>query len=370
MLDDAEGLNRNHQTCQGLSESTGVDGETHLFTAARFNSIESLQWLISQDSKINHRNDYGQTAIFFITSAEAGKILLSQGANITLKDRYGSSALSMSFENDRLDLAHFFLDSGAQISSYDLNTASNYYKWETLKFIASVASEKEIQGEGEFFRTFSFYDQMNRDLAAEFISKGADLNKARLISSQKSLLQSYVEDYVLHTTQFQRFGTAAIEFLVKNGAHTNQNFARKGKSLIAYLLTKQDFETNNQLLDLFLSNGLKLDSVRAGKTLLMELAFYSQRTENEKLYIEKIAKRLLQLNANPNIQGEGGLTALHHAIRWENISLAKVLIEGGIDLQLKDHRGLTAKAYALERLEQTPDHGQKLRLVNMIRMMK
>lgn len=89
---------------------------------------------------------------------------------------------------------------------------------------------------------------------------------------------------------------------------------------------------------LFLASEVKnIDGNSNYGTPLMA-AVYKNRPE--------IVKRLLELNANPNLADGNGTTSLHYAIIFRNEKIIKLLIEAKADVDFKDKRGNSAKEYA------------------------
>ena len=61
-----------------------------------------------------------------------------------------------------------------------------------------------------------------------------------------------------------------------------------------------------------------------------------------------IAEMLLANGASPNLQGEGGFTAMHEAALTGQLDLAKMLVDHGADLNARDNSGKTPLAHAID----------------------
>ena len=60
-------------------------------------------------------------------------------------------------------------------------------------------------------------------------------------------------------------------------------------------------------------------------------------------------KLVLQAGANPNLQQQGGYTALHEAAMHNSVERAEALLEAGADRSIRSDDGLTAAEMAAQK---------------------
>lgn len=367
MSDDLNALNTMSSNCD-LTATQNVADENLLFLAARYEAPRVMDQLLKLGVSPHQLNSDSQTPLFFARNLKQVQTLIRSGVELQQLDNWGRSAFSAQLESKRWDILELMLSKGAQIQVRDLQWAADYYHMDALEFLAQNSSDRLLRGTGKYFRTFFFYDKDYRDLAAQLVAKGADLNQARLISSRRSLIDSYVDDYVKNNRHYRKYGSKAIEWLVQNGADVNSYVPRAGKPVAQHLLSRKELSQNLKFLKLFVQHGLELDRVVQGKNILMSLASLSVHDQAEQDYVESMMKEVIALGANLNVQNEQGRSALHWAIRWGNPAAARILIEAGIDLELENEFGQTALEYVRERLQRLSSPVSKRPLVKILKM--
>lgn len=370
MTDNVARLASLLETCETILQDKDLDGETILFTAVKFNALDSAKILLAKGASARDENNLWQSPLFFAQSKEMAALMLKDAPSVNALDKLGYSAFHYMMELKSWELLEYMLERGARINVNDLSWASSYYHRDLLDFLATNISSETIKGNGAFFKTFHFYEQEYRDIASKLVAKGADLNKARLITSKRSLLDSYVNDYVKDNRNYKLHGSSAIEFLVQNGADVNAYSPRSGQSIFQNLLSRPDYRQNLTFLKIFLENGLELDRLHSGKNALMSLSFHQIRNDADAAYVKNMTQALIDEGADINAQNSDGRSALHWAIRWESPVMAKVLIENGHALNIRDNNGRSPMEYALERLRQVPSNVNKKPLAHIIKLIR
>ncbi|EAX99913.1 ankyrin repeat protein, putative [Trichomonas vaginalis G3] len=86
------------------------------------NSIEAAKVLLSRDVKINEKNNFGKTPLFYVAEnncKETAELLVSHGASINEKDQRGKIALHDAAINNSKEIAELLLAHGAKINEKD-----------------------------------------------------------------------------------------------------------------------------------------------------------------------------------------------------------------------------------------------------------
>jgi len=372
MLDDREGLKASNKDCRSLSSlKDPVTHRTLLHTAAEFSSLQSMRFLLALGASPNSLDFHKVSPLHLVRDAKVASALLQAGANPNLIDQWNRTPFRAVLEGENIELLDLLRAQGARIRAQDIEWASSYNKFAALNYLAERGTVQEIRGTGRYFRLFYFYDDNYQALARKFVAKGADLNQAKTVGSQKSLLEFYLDDYVGNEAGFVGHGFKAIEFLLKHGANPN-GLSKLGRPLVLNMMEKADLINNTKLLDILLFYRLNLDAKSdfdSGRTALMTLALRPGFDESASTYEKKMASILLAKGANPDVQDQQGFTALHWAIRWANAPMALLLVKH-TDLALRTNDGLNAHDFAMQRLASQPSFSEKQALVAIIRALR
>jgi ankyrin repeat protein len=94
----------NNEKVKELLMEVGIDAldsykRTPLIWASSYNSTSLLKWLIDNGANINHQDRYGFSALHFVGQEkrfETGEILITNKANLELKDKNGNTPVSSS----------------------------------------------------------------------------------------------------------------------------------------------------------------------------------------------------------------------------------------------------------------------------------
>lgn len=357
MIDEAQSIEQIISSCPNLEQLVNVYQENLLFTAVRYSSWNALEAFERSGFSFLGLNFLSQNLLHLASDQHIADYLIARHVRLGQADRYGRTPLSMALEREDLELARFLLSHLNTASVRDLEWAADYYQKEALELLAQAIRPELVSGEGRFFRTFFFNDPDYRAIAHKLVQKGADLNQARSIRTQRPVLQVYVEEYV----SGRHSDSEAIDFLLEHGANPNIYVTRRAQSLLAHLITKDDLVQNFSIIESMLQAGLNLRAIYSDRTILMEIAFMrADMTPYIRYFIEHDSHIL-------NMQNSEGMTALHSAIRWQNMSLAHLLLELKVNTYLKNHDGLDALEYAEDRLRIAPDTRTRQALVNLIR---
>lgn len=194
-------------------------------------------------------------------------------------------------------------------------------KYGVSKILIEMGSDVNIQDrEGETALMYAVRNtHVTKELVELLITAGSNLN-LRDIHGNTAL------KYALSDYSRNKYTMQIIKLLLLYGADPNITY-KYGRTLIFTLVKKR--QTN--YIKLFIKYGAKVDP---------ELFFNSINSD------PTIADTLLP-GMDPNAKYNKGKTLLMYLVKKNNQSLAKKLIELGADLDIQDSRGDTALNYAI-----------------------
>ena len=130
-----------------------------------------------------------------------------------------------------------------------------------------------------------------------------------------------------------------LKMLLNNGAiaaQTGIEFDPLGACLVY-----KKFELAALLIDA----GAIVDSNANSLSPLMDLAL-SSANESDQAAAKQLAQKMLDKGANPKHVTRDGYSVLHSAVGAGNLAIVKILVERGVNINLKTAKGLTPLAYA------------------------
>ncbi len=136
----------------------------------------------------------------------------------------------------------------------------------------------------------------------------------------------------------QRNDVAAVKKLIAQGVNVDELEPNGDAPLIM-----SAYEGHTEITRLLLEAGVDVKAVDPGmKATALHAAAYAGRAADAAL--------LVQYHIDINKQGPyNGYTALHDAIWQNNVDVAKLLIDAGANLTLKNHSGQTPLDFAKAR---------------------
>ncbi len=228
-------------------------------------------------------------------SIDAARVLLDAGADVNQSSRYGWSALLAATQNQNYQLAKYLIERGA-----DVNLA-NKGAWTPL-YLAT--DNRNIEG-GDYPTRRPDMDTL--EFITLLLDSGADVN-ARMVESS--------ETRTVFTNQW----------LDESGATAFLRASQSGDIDLMRLLLEHgaDPHINTEL-------GITPLAVAAG---IGWVEGVTQEWSTEKT-VEAV-KLLLELGIDPNYQANTGRVALHGAAHKGATEVARVLVEAGARMDLRD----------------------------------
>ena len=324
------------------------NGNTPLHVAAEANNGELCQFFINRGIPIESRNEFGETPLFVATkngSALATRILLTNKADITVRDNKGISAQKYFLENDSL------IDEcvKAKISIYPASSTEEKNTDRDYDYFEDCLRTYNVNLRFEFALTPLHYatSRNHREIVKFLIRRNADINAVN-INGQTPL------HYALE------YGNAELFLrLLDAGADVNARDV-SGKNSLHYISVPKPINdhSGNFTEKLSLQKETVTDIQKASDKSLCDFIFDNKIT----LQQYDIYKILLDFGADTNSKDSGGNAALHIAInRKLDLKIFELLISAGANFLERNKNGSTPLSLAVSN--SMPKHSEFL--INM-----
>jgi len=241
----------------------------------------------------------GLTALIYAArsnSLESARVLLEAGADVNQPTRYGWTPLLTATQNRNYQLARFLIENGA-----DVNLA-NKGGWTNL-YLAT--DNRNVEG-GD-------YPTRNPDMD--------DLGYIRHLLDQGAAVNARMTESTETRTVFTN------QWLDENGATAFLRASQSGDVELMRLLLEHD--ANPQIFTVINVTPL---AAAAG-------IGWVEGVTNERSVAETVeaVKLLLELGIDPNVQAETGRVALHGAGHKGATEVARLLVEAGAQMDIRDY---------------------------------
>ena len=328
------------------------EGKTALHIAAETGHVECAQILLEHNALVNKPNNKGKTPLH--TAVEQNSIAIAQllkqyHADFNAQDNEGNTALFLAANKNLNEIALLLLQLGANVN------ATNLYNQTALHLTAA---------------------RNNSKLMKAFLTKGADLFVTNHPPRQTALHYAVAND---HIDSIQ----VILNYLNKNfspdtvKAYLNtQDY--KGRTALHYATKREQQEIE----ELLIGNGADIDiRDNDGQTSLSMVIKHYGSIEtgwNRELAAEHDHNlnyfALYMHKENPLFNTtmiSNGQTALHLAVRKNNMDLAQQLVQKGALVNAQDNSGKTPLHFAAETQQHDfeeflIDHGANIKMPDNI----
>ncbi len=157
-------------------DAVDADGNTALHIAAAGGFQKLAKYLVEHKADVNARNQFGQTPLHAVTSADIARILVEKGADVNVKDaEFGMTPVFF----HKVETAKIIVDAGADINfkGKNGNTPLMWYAyngyWDGIKFLLDNGADINVineEGSTALDIALMFED---KELAIFLISRGA-----------------------------------------------------------------------------------------------------------------------------------------------------------------------------------------------------
>lgn len=245
---------------------------------------------------------------------------------INISDQWGHTPLIQAIWSDRLNIAKFLIQAGADVNKLDycnkptLHLASEKHDIELIKMLVSSGINiHAVDNRGET-ALFNAIEANDLDLVKYFVNIGLDVNK----------ISGYGDTPLLRSVGKYRYVDAdIISFLIASGANLELKNSSGNTALYeAVQWTKDD------IVKVLVASGADTNTCNNyNRTPIMLLC------HNDNLAVLKL---LLKAGADINAINLSGDTFLHHIIKGKYITdLVKEAISSGADINIKNDCGDT-----------------------------
>jgi len=302
---------------RGAEVNATTDGVTPLIFAAAKGDKKTVELLLSKGAHVNAKSRLGRTPLLAAMASpaaghkEVAELLFSKGANIP--------PLHLAAYLGDVEKVKKCLQDGIDINSQEdfgctaLHAAAYGGKKDIVEFLIDKGADVNAQAKDLFSRTPLFCAAIHNheNIADLLLAKGADVNAKHEIGFP--LLYYAIWDQNMD----------AIKLLMRKGANVNGRDTGSGKTALHYAI----WEGNKDIVELIIAGGADLNAQdKQGYT-----ALHYATIEGRKQMVE-----LLTAKGAASAQ-----SAIHLAVREEDLAKVKSLIEAGADVNAKDEGGQT-----------------------------
>lgn len=271
-------------------------GKTLLMHAINFKSFNLVKKLLGSGANVHDRDDIGQTAILYASSANLliFNILLEAGANILDKDNENRTALMFCAYDGPLEVLEIIINKGVDVNAVNISQQS------ALMYAATCRREDVVQ---------------------ILINAGADIHHKNNIG--ESILMYAITKQMINL----------VEQLINMGANIFEVNNNKDSVLTYAIDTK-----NPKLVMILIKNKVDVNQ-RYGKSMVPLM-----RSKNP-----EITKILLDAGADVNAIDDNGNTVLISYVKENSYQSIKLIIDNRPDVNSQNSYGMTALMCAIER---------------------
>ncbi|MEO6054399.1 MAG: ankyrin repeat domain-containing protein [Chthoniobacterales bacterium] len=242
-------------------------------------------------------NKDGTPAQSFSAIGSAVKALLENGADVTIKNKDGKTAVDLARENGNAEILELLQRKvGASASTTKSNTAES----------TSAKGEKQKSEEPIHHQLIQAVKREDMKEAQRLMSLGSDADAGSALSYFVSSGSSKM-----------------VQWFIDHGVDPKKISGNSAPTLLFY-------SGSPEIVEILIKNGVDINAVDSfGRTALFEVAGY-------RLNSSETVRMLLRRGANPNARDKFGFTPLTMAQGKEAV---EVLVDGGADVHAKDDKG-------------------------------
>lgn len=311
-----------------------------LILAVKEHDIDKINELLSQSADINLRDNEGRSALLWAAIqgyTDTVNLLISKGAAVNAINNYDDSPLMWAAIMGHSDVVKLLLSRGADVNSAN-TVGDTALIWAAMRGFTDVISPllahgAEVNAKDSYGRTALIWAIQKKHINAVnlLLSKVADVN-AKDDGGETALMLAASQGF-----------TAAVASLITKGA--NANVKTENYGLTVLILAIEGQADSPEIARLLLSGGADINARDdSGNTALMVAIDYGWRH-----YSPDLVNLLLAKGANVNLKNKDGQTPLIIAAEQDRSYIVKLLLSKGADVNERDNKGRTALMRATSR---------------------
>jgi ankyrin repeat protein len=351
------------------------NGKSALINACFNNHFVIATYLIQHGAQVNLTNQYGETALFFAYTSKSMlykyysyekivnyqlsnanmlslvDLLIQKGIDINHQNIYGQSVLHKVCEEGNLELVKYLIEKGA-----DMNLKDNYDQTPILIALKSkcVAIFNYLLENGADLNT---KDKDGNNLLMVACDKGYSVLAKTLIEKGVEIKTKDKHGNSPFYLACLNCNREVVELFIKKGARLNEP-NKKGENALFFAC----LDGNKQKVDLLIRHSVQINQTnRNGENAL----FYACRDEYCNIYKPKteqmyeIVKLLMESGIDRELRNNQGRTVLFIACENDDFELVRLILNETRELLIEDEIGNSLLSVAIKH--SSPD------IVNLIR---
>ena len=355
------------------------NGLSALMLASKNNDIQIIQKLLENGADVNMQNNDGFSALMIISESyiqlgeeeQSVSILLKYGANVNIQNKKGTSALMLACQTRNISIIQKLLENGADLNIQNDDGFSALIIASRIKdndkivgMLLKHGANVNMQNKKGTSALMLACETSDISIVQELLENGADTN-----------IQNNDEFSALMIASRTKDNDKIVGMLLKHGANVNMQscklyLPRFSGGLSALMIASSEGSINTVLM--LLEYGANMNAQNSnGWTALMfakenghEEVFqilkhrgiiYSMQPDDSEMKkwlelifacensLAKEVDHLLKLGVNVNlIPSNQELSALMVVSQYGNTQIAKLLLEHGANVDLKNGKGWSA----------------------------
>ena len=328
---------------KGDVDKTDPAGNTLLILAVKSGNKRMVEILLDAGCSVNATNYTGKSPLIFAANKgnfDICRLLIKNGTNINQKENQGFTPLRCASSKGHFKIVKLLIEEGCDLNPIDCYGKTPIHSVVKKRYInickLLINSDCDINVKDKFSQTplILAVKDRNLEIIELLLAKGADVGV-------KDKYGRTAMDYALNS------GKKEVIDLLKTGVEKVQKSDQPAISREADIIEpeagsqKQNLQRVLPVKTCLSKPEMTLSSVKANKT-------------NQEDLVQEVSQKTTSPKAKPKeTEDQWGRTRIFHVIRNKDIDRVKKLIKSGVNINKKDHQGITPLHLAV-KLRQIP----------------
>lgn len=318
---------------KGAISTANKNCNSLLHLAANDGNLSTVELLLNKGAEVNTTNEYGNSPLHL--TAENGhlavmKLLLNNGAKLNMTNKYRESPLYLATKNGHFPAVEYLLNKDAEVcirnqfGDSPLHVAAENGILPIVELLLSKSAKINVSNQFGDSPLHLAVENGNIPIVKLLLEKGAEVNKSNQFSNTPLHLAAKNGDLL------------AVKLLII-GAEVNMT-NQSGDSPL-HLATRNG---NLPTIELLLNEGADVSQTDMHGDSVLHLAVAKCSSETPILSISAenyIINLLINKGINVNLKNKRGITPLYMAIEKRNLVIMNLLINRGAYLCTTDDNG-------------------------------